>query len=368
MERVDCIVAGAGVVGLAVARELALSGREVLVLEAQDAVGTQASSRNSEVVHAGIYYPSGSLKARLCVAGRELLYAYCAARGIRHHRTGKLIVATEQAQVRHLERYKAQASANGVDDLAWLSSGQVLGLDPEVRCVRALYSPSTGIVDSRALMLALQADLEAAGGAVVLGTAVHAVRKAGAGFEVQAAGTHVACRQFVNSAGLQASELARRIEGLPPERIPTTYLARGHYFALHGRAPFQHLVYPVAEKAGLGIHVTLDLAGAVRFGPDVQWIDAIDYRFDESRRAAFAAAIRRYYPALDDARLVPAYTGIRAKIAGPDQPSADFIIQGPGAHGVAGLVNLFGIESPGLTACLAIAQEVALALSAQSRS
>lgn len=366
MERVDCIVAGAGVVGLAVARELAMSGREVLVLEAQDAVGTQASSRNSEVLHAGIYYPRGSLKARLCVAGRGLLYAYCAARGIQHNRTGKIIVATEQAQVRDLERYKAQANANGVDDLAWLSSSQVLGFEPEVRCVCALYSPSTGIVDSRALLLALQADVEAAGGTVVLGTAVHAVRQAGAGFEVEAAGTRVVCRQFVNSAGLQASELARRIEGLPPERIPATYLARGHYFALQGRAPFRHLVYPVAEKAGLGIHVTLDLGGAARFGPDVQWIDTIDYRFDESRRAAFAAAIRRYYPALDESRLVPAYTGIRAKIAGPGEPPADFIVQGPGAHGIAGLVNLFGIESPGLTACLAIAQAVALALSAQA--
>jgi L-2-hydroxyglutarate oxidase LhgO len=365
VEQADCIVVGAGVVGLAVARALALTGREVVVLEAGPDIGLQTSSHNSEVIHAGIYYPPGSLKARLCVAGRDLLYAYCQQRGIRHQRTGKLIVAVEQAEVRLLEQYRARALTNGVDDLVWLTSGQVLGLEPEVRCLRALLSPSTGIIDSREFMLALRADLEARGGVVVVNSHVTGARRNSDGFRVEVAESPpVRCRSLVNSAGLGAPELARSIEGLPPATVPVARFAKGHYFALQGRSPFRHLVYPVAEHAGLGIHVTLDIAGAARFGPDVQWIDAIDYGFDESRKEGFVSAIRRYYPALDEARLVPGYTGIRAKINGPDEPPADFAIHGPRDLGVPGLVNLYGIESPGLTASLAIGREVALALAA----
>lgn len=358
MNAVDCIVAGAGAIGLAVARALARSGFEVLVLEAGHLIGNGASSRNSEVIHAGIYYPAGSLKARLCVTGRRLLYDYCAARGIAHRRVGKLIVATCEEEVPVLQRYAMQARANGVDDLHWLTAGELRELEPALHGVAALHSPATGILDSHAYMSALQADLEAAGGTVVLRTGVTAVHRGDAGFVVEAAGSRIPCRRFINAAGLQGPDLARRIEGLSPALVPVPYFARGQYYTLQGRAPFRHLVYPVAGAAGLGIHVTLDLAGAVRFGPDVQWLDGVDYRFDDTRRDAFIAAIRRYYPALDPARLQPACTGVRAKIAGPGMPPADFLIQGPREHQLPGLINLFGIESPGLTASLAIAEEV----------
>lgn len=354
----DSIVVGAGVVGLAAARALALAGRSVLVLEAGAGIGRETSSRSSEVIHAGIYYPPGSLKAVLCVAGRRLLYDYCTARGVGHRRIGKLIVACEQAEVRALEAYRARAIANGVDDLAWLTPGQVAGLEPAVRCVAALLSPSTGIVDSHALMLALQADLERAGGTVVLRSRVTGARRLAGGFEVEVEGQPaVTSRELVNAAGHGAVALARCIEGLGG--VPAAHCAAGQYFALRGPSPFRHLVYPVAGKAGLGIHVTLDLAGAARFGPDARWIAAPDYRFDDSRREAFAAAIRRYYPALDPDRLEPAYVGVRPRIHGPDDEPADFMIQGPAEHRLAGLVNLYGIESPGLTAALAIGGVVA---------
>jgi len=355
LDTVDSIVVGAGVVGLATARALALAGREVLVLDAGPVIGSETSSRNSEVIHAGIYYPTGSLKARLCLAGRERLYRFCAERGVRHRRVGKLIVATAQAEVHVLEKYVAQANANGVDDLQWLTAGQVLGMEPEVRCVRALHSPSTGIIDSHEYMLALQADIEAAGGAVVLNTRVTGARRGDGGFEVDVDGVPAArCAQLVNSAGLYAPAVARTIEGLDATHVPGAWYAIGHYFTLQGKSPFGRLVYPVAESAGLGIHVTLDLAGAARFGPDVKWIDAVDYAFDESRRAAFATAIRRYWPGVDESRLQPAYTGIRPKITAPGAAAADFVIQGPAVHGVPGLLNLFGIESPGLTSSLAL--------------
>jgi L-2-hydroxyglutarate oxidase LhgO len=369
MDTIDTLVVGAGVVGLAAARALALAGHEVLVAEAADAIGTQASSRNSGVIHAGIYHAPGSLKSRLCVAGRERLYAYCHHRGVAHRRVGKLIVATTQAEVGLLERYRANAVANGVDDLAWLTSGQVLGLEPEVRCTRALWSPATGIVDVHELMLALRSDLEAGGGEVVVNTRVGAVRHFGGGYEVALVGAPtgapaVRCRRLVNAAGLEAPALARGIAGLSPAAIPRAYFARGQYFVLQGRAPFRHLIYPVADTASLGIHVTLDLAGSVRFGPDLQWIESIDYRFDESRREQFANAIRRYWPGLEESRLAPGYAGIRPKISGPGESAADFVIQGPREHGLPGLVNLFGIESPGLTAALAIADEVVRRLDA----
>jgi len=363
MEHADCIVIGAGVVGLAVARRLGLAGIETLVVEREAVHGSGASSRNSEVIHAGLYYPPGSLKARLCVSGREQLYRYCATRGIAHRRCGKLVVATSDAERPTLQRYFDTACRNGVNDLAWLTAAEVAALEPAVRCVAALWSPSTGIVSSHELMQALLADVEASGGTLACrGTVVGALLGQGRHrVVVQQDGTRseIVTRHIVNAAGFEAQAVARSFEGLAASTIPPVHLAKGHYFALQGRAPFRHLVYPVAGNGGLGIHVTLDLAGAARFGPDVEWVTAIDYTPDATRREAFAAAIRRYYPELDADRLQPAYTGIRAKLAGPGEPARDFCIQGPGEHGVGGLVNLYGIESPGLTASLAIADEVA---------
>lgn len=362
----DCIVIGAGVVGLAVARRLALAGLDTLVLEREATHGTHTSSRNSEVIHAGIYYAPGSLKARLCVQGRERLYRYCEQRGVPHRRCGKLIVATEDAECATLQHYLDSGRRNGVIDLEWRTPPQVSQLEPAVRCASALWSPSTGIVDSHALMQALLGDLEASGGALVCRADVTGVQLANGRHRVtvaqDGANTELAARIVVNSAGLGAQDLARRTAGLDPATIPPRRLAKGHYFTLQGRAPFRHLVYPVAGNAGLGIHVTLDLAGQVRFGPDVEWVDRIDYAPDAARLAAFAVAIRRYYPELDESRLLPGYTGIRPKLSGPAEPAADFLLQGPGTHGWPGLVNLYGIESPGLTACLAIAEEVAAAL------
>jgi L-2-hydroxyglutarate oxidase LhgO len=364
MLQAETVVVGAGIVGLATARALALAGREVLVIEAADQVGTETSSRNSEVIHSGLYYPTGSLKARLCVDGRERLYAYCAARSIPHRRTGKLIVAVSDAELEVLEQYRARARANGVGDLPWLTTEELRSAEPALEVVGAIRSPVTGIVDSHALLMSLWADLESAGGTVALRCRVLGGSRAGAGFVLDVAGfdERLQCRELVNSAGLSAPALARALAGCAGAAAPTAYYARGHYYSLSGPAPFRTLVYPVAEHAGLGIHVTLDLAGQVRFGPDVEWVDAVDYRFDPARRQRFAAAIRRYYPGLDESRLQPGYVGVRPKIAGPAAPAADFRIDGPEAHGIAGLVHLFGIESPGLTASLAIAEAVRRAL------
>lgn len=353
-EPADVVVIGAGVVGLACARALARAGREVLVLERHDRIGSETSSRNSEVIHAGIYYPTGSLKARLCVAGKQLLYAYCEAAGIAHRRCGKLIVATDAAQVPVLRAYQAQALGNGAGALQWLDRAGVVALEPAVDAVAGVFSPTTGIVDSHGLMLALQADLEAAGGVVVCNTAVVRLARRPGGIAVSTDTLELDAAWVVNCAGLGAPGMARQLVA----DVPIGRYARGRYYAYQGPAPFDRLVYPVAEPGGLGIHVTLDLAGQVRFGPDVEWIDAVDYTFDDSRRADFVAAIARYFPAVDPARVVPAYTGIRPKLAGPDAPAADFRIDGPAEHGVPGLVNLLGIESPGLTASLAIAQYV----------
>lgn len=359
--RLDCIVAGAGAVGLAVARALALAGRRVLVIEQAGAVGTGTSSRSSEVIHAGIYYPTDSLKARLCVAGKEFLYDYLAERGVAHRQLGKIIVAVEGKELATLERYCEQAKANGVADLQWLSADEVAALEPVVRGVGGLLSPSTGILDTHEYMLALLGDLEAAGGEVALNTAVARVCVEDGGIRVHcddSEGLVLECKVFVNSAGLNATRLASRIQGLPPVQVPRTYFAKGHYYSLSGKSPFQRLVYPLDSGGSLGIHVTLDLAGAARFGPDVSWVQSESYEFDDSRRQAFVDAIRRYYPTLDESRLQRGYTGIRPKLVGPGETAGDFVIQGPAEHGVPGLVNLFGIESPGITASLALAREV----------
>jgi L-2-hydroxyglutarate oxidase LhgO len=360
-ERVECVVIGAGVVGLATARALAQQGREVFVLEAERAIGTATSSRSSEVIHAGIYYPAGSLKARLCVEGRQRLYRYCEQRQVAHRRIGKLIVATSEHELPVLERYRRLAIANGVLDLEPLNAAQVRGLEPQVRCVAGLLSPSTGIIDSHGLMQALQADLEAHGGTLVLGAPVRAGALGRSGIRLEVGGaapTTVHANWLVNAAGLGAQQVSHALAGLAPEAVPRRYLAKAHYFALMGRSPFRRLVYPVANSAGLGTHVTLDLAGNARFGPDVSWVEEVDYGFDERRRAQFADAIRLYYPELEESRLRPAYTGIRPKLSGPDEPAADFCIRGPEHHDGCPYLALYGIESPGLTAALAIAAHV----------
>ena len=361
IERVECVVIGAGVVGLAIARALALAGREVIVLEAAEGIGTHTSSRNSEVIHAGIYYTPGSLKARLCVAGKHQLYDYCAQHGVPHRRIGKVVVATEQSEVDALKSYTAKAVANRVDDLRWLNRDELRELEPEVRCVAGFLSPSTGIIDSHALMLALQGDAEEHGASIVFLSPVESGEVRAGEIWLRVGGAEpmtLAGQSVVNSAGLFAQNVAASIGGVPSASVPPQYFAKAHYYALSGKSPFHRLVYPVATNAFLGVHVTLDLAGQARFGPDITWTGRVDYAFDHSREPLFYEAIRRYYPGLADGRLTPGYTGIRPKISGPADPAADFLIQGPKEHGVAGLVNLYGIESPGLTAALAIAEHV----------
>ncbi len=361
---IECVVVGAGVVGLAVARALAQSGREVILVEAGEGIGVGISSRNSQVIHAGIYYPTGSLKAQLCVEGKQRLYAFCDEHGVDYQRLGKLIVATEDSQRDALQALFERGQRNGVDDLQWLDAAQARELEPAVSCVAALWSPSTGIVDSHALMLALQADAEAWGTSIALHTPLLSARCI-QGFSLQMGGAQpmtLSCRLLINCAGLAAPHVASQIDGLEPRHIPKAYLCKGSYFALSGRAPFRHLVYPAPESAGLGVHMTLDLGGQARFGPDVEWVERIDYAVDPQRGEAFYQAVRRYWPALPDGSLQPAYSGIRPKITGPTEPAADFVISGPAEHGVPGLVNLFGIESPGLTSCLALAERVVLAV------
>ncbi|MBU2409769.1 MAG: NAD(P)/FAD-dependent oxidoreductase [Gammaproteobacteria bacterium] len=360
MEHVDCVVIGAGVVGLAVARALALAGREVIVLESEGAIGTGTSSRNSEVIHAGIYYAMDSLKARLCVEGKRLLYDYAQERALPHRRCGKLIVATSVAQVAQLDGIAARARANGVDDLQPLTREEARAMEPQLECRAALHSPSTGIIDSHALMLSLQGDLEEAGGIVAFKSQVKEAQCGSGRVALHTSdGTSLECGLVVNAAGLHAPRLARRFSGLPEEAVPPSYYAKGNYFNLAGRAPFSHLIYPVPEVAGLGVHLTLDLGGQAKFGPDVEWVDSPDeLAVDGTRGDAFYAEVRKYWPALPDHALIPGYAGIRPKISGPGEPAADFRIDGPAEHGVAGLVNLFGIESPGLTSSLAIGRYV----------
>ena len=365
MDSVECVVIGAGVVGLAVARALALTGREVVILEAEALIGSHTSSRNSEVIHAGIYYPKDSLKARSCVEGKHRLYEYCVAHGVPHARCGKLIVASADAQVPELQAIQAKAHANGVTDVVWMGRAQALALEPQLDCLAALYSPSTGIIDSHALMLAYLGDAEENGAMLALGSPLARARVGGSDIELEVGGAdpmRIAARVVVNSAGLFAPGVARRIEGYPAERAPRELYAKGNYYSLAGRSPFSRLVYPVPEPGGLGVHLTLDLGGQARFGPDVEWVDAVGYDVDPRRAERFYNAIRRYWPALPDGALAPAYAGIRPKISGPAEPAADFVIEGPRAHGIAGLVNLFGIESPGLTASMALADAVLRAL------
>ena len=366
MDEVEAVVVGAGVIGLAVARALALAGREVIVLEKAYTIGFETSSRSSEVIHGGLYYPKDSLKAVGCVEGRKRLYAYCAEHGVPHDRLGKLIVATEEAEIPGVEKIAAAAAANGVDNLEWLTASEAHRMEPELRCVRALLSPSTGIIDSHALMLAYQGDAEAAGAFVVFRSPVLSGKVLADGFELSVGGeepTTIRCRLLVNAAGLYAPALARSIEAMPPESIPPAYFCRGVYFTLAGKTPFRRLIYPVPVPGGLGVHITLDLAGQARFGPDVEWIDGVDYAVDPRRGDAFYAAVRRYWPRLRDGALQPGYAGIRPKISGPAEAAADFVVQGPETHGVPGLVNLYGIESPGLTASLPLADATVRKLS-----
>ena len=366
MEQVDCVVIGAGVVGLAVARALAMTGREVVILEAETSFGTITSARNSEVIHAGIYYPTGSLRARLCVHGKQLLYDYCASHGVAHQRCGKLIVATSADELKALDRLLTTANANGVHDLQRLSAEQAQALEPALHCMGALLSPSTGIIDSHGLMLALLGDAERHGAMLALCSPLLGWRVTAAGIALDVGGDSamtLCARSVVNSAGLQAPTLARLLQGLDPAHVPEAHLAKGCYFSLPGRAPFSRLIYPAPGHSGhLGVHLTLDLGGQARFGPNFEWVDRIDYTVDPAGADAFYDQVRRYWPALPDGALQPGYAGLRPKISGPGEPAADFRIDGPARHGVPGLVNLFGIESPGLTACLAIGEGVVEAL------
>ena len=373
MEHIEAVVIGAGVVGLACARALARRGIETVILERHEAFGTETSARNSEVIHAGLYYASGSRKAALCVAGRNALYEFCATHQVAHRRCGKLIVASDEAQMPKLLALQQQGMANGVTDLRLIDGDEARTLEPNLACSAALLSPSTGIIDSHGLMLALLGDAERNGAMLALQSPLKAARVAddgivltiGSGNDTDS--TQLRTRLVINAAGLSATQVARCIEGFPQQHCPTPHYAKGNYYALAGRAPFSRLIYPLPEPGGLGVHLTLDLGGQARFGPDVEWLpetwaEAPDYDVDPCRSEGFYAEVRRYWPQLQDGALSPAYSGVRPKISGPDDPAADFLIQGPQEHGVPGLVNLFGIESPGLTACLAIADAACEAL------
>jgi L-2-hydroxyglutarate oxidase LhgO len=361
------LVIGAGVVGLAVARAAARAGHDVIVAEKADAIGTGISSRNSEVIHAGMYYPTGSRRARFCPRGNRMLYDFCKSHGVPHRRCGKFIVATSEAERTRIEAIQAQGKTNGVEGLELIGGNAARDLEPELSCIAALVSPTTGIIDGHAYMLALQGDIEAHGGAIAFETPVERLTPMLHGWRVQFGGRepgHLDVDAVVNSAGLSAQAVARAIEGYPATRIPKQVLARGNYFAYAGRPVFTRLIYPTPVDGGLGVHVTLDLAGRMRFGPDVEWIDHENYDVDPARAASFYARIRTYWPGLPDGSLAPDYAGVRPKLTGPGEPAADFMIEGPAEHGMAGLVNLFGIESPGLTSSLPLADEVVALLKA----
>lgn len=364
---VDVAVVGAGAVGLAVAAAFAREGCNPLVLEAAGAIGTGTSSRNSEVIHAGMYYPTGSLRHRMCVGGNRKLYAYLAARGVAHLKHGKLIVATCDAEVTKIESIYATGQANGVESLSLVTGAEAMAWEPALTCVAALSSPETGIVDSHGYMLALQGEIEDHGGSIALATPVERIEPlASGGFRITTGGADpstITCRHLVNSAGLYAQRVARGIEGLADSHVPKLVLAKGNYFGCATRQAFSRLIYPAPVDGGLGVHVTIDLGDRMRFGPDVEWLsitdpDQIDYTVDPARSQSFYAAIRRYWPGLPDGVITPDYSGCRPKLSDPGEPAADFRIDGHELHGIPGLVNLFGIESPGLTSSLAIADEV----------
>lgn len=364
-EIADTIVIGAGVIGLAIARQLALSGHEVIVVEANDSFGMETSSRNSGVIHAGIYYPPGSLKSRSCVRGKQLLYDYCEQRHIPFDRCGKLIIAAGEDQQGQLKTLQQNAVNAGVDDIKWLDQSGVKGLEPEITASAALFSPSTGVIDVHELMLAFLADLESAGGTLVTHSRVLGGKPGGYGIELKVdngGSCALAAKTVINAAGHGATGIARKIFNLPAHDIPVVYPVRGHYYEYAGKLSFSRLIYPLPDATGLGIHVTIDLAGQYRFGPDAAYCDTLDYHFDESRKSRFTEAISSWYPLLDEARLKPGYVGIRPSLQKPGEGPKDFLISGPADHGVEGLVNLFGIDSPGLTACMALAEEVDLRL------
>lgn len=361
-EKIECLVIGAGVVGLAIARTLALRGLEVIVVEAEPAIGTVTSARNSEVIHAGLYYPPGSLKGQLCVQGNAMLYDYVERHGIDHQRCGKLVVATSDDEVAVLKGVVGKAAANGCTQLDWLEGPEAQALEPELTCLAALSSPTTGIIDTHGFMLSLQGELEAHGGWVALSSPVLGGEVHKDGFLMSIGGAQpmdIECTALINSAGLDAQSVAGRIKGLDPRHIPTRHLCKGNYFTLSGRAPFSRLVYPVPGTASLGCHYTRDLGGQGRFGPDAEWVEAINYDVDARRAEGFYAEIRRYWPGLKDGALTPAYSGMRPKLQAPGEGPQDFVIQGRSVHGIKGLVNLYGIESPGLTSSLAIGAYVA---------
>lgn len=362
MEKLDCVVIGAGVIGLAAARAIAKKGREVFILESTEGIGNEASSRNSEVIHAGLYYPTDSLKARLCVQGRNQLYQYCEDSGINHSRIGKLVVATDESQTPKLRQIESQAKINGVEDLRVLDRSEVHALEPDLRCEAALFSPSTGIIDSHGLMECLLADAEDQEAIIALGSPVAGGHIRSDGIVLEVGGSdpmNILCRTVVNCTGIHAADVARSMEGFPEETLPRISMCKGNYFTVSGNIPFSRLIYPTPSQSGLGIHLTFDLAGQARFGPDSEWVEKIDYLIDEDRTEMFYEAARRYWPDLPDGSLHPGYSGIRAKLSGPGEDAADFLIQGPDDHGVSGLVNMLGIDSPGLTASMAIADEVA---------
>lgn len=361
MPDIDVIVVGAGVVGLAIARELSLADLSVVVLEASGAIGTETSSRNSEVIHGGLYYPKHSLKARLCIEGRELLYDYCSTHHIPHSRCGKLVVATSGEEVGQLENLLARGHANGCRELELISRNEALSMEGALQCEAALFSPKTGIIDSHSYMLALRGDAEDAGVGFAFFSPFKRAQKSQGQFTVDAGNgeeTQITSRFLINSAGLHASEVASKIVGMPQEHVPATKFAKGNYFSLRGRNPFTHLIYPTPQIHGLGVHLTFDLAGQVKFGPDVEWVEEMDYQVNHERGQQFYGEIRKYWPGLQEGALSPAYAGIRPKISGPRDAAQDFRIDGPDLHGIDGLINLFGIESPGLTASLAIARQV----------
>ncbi|MDF3195488.1 NAD(P)/FAD-dependent oxidoreductase [Pseudomonas sp. 1928-m] len=366
MDSIDTLIIGAGALGLACAARLSTPGQSCLIVETESLIGSHTSSRNSEVIHAGLYYPPGSLKAELCLEGRERLYAWCRTHQIAHRQLGKLLVAVEVAEIAKLEQLQRNAQACGVHDLQTIEQPQLNALEPAVRGTCALLSPSTGIIDSHAYLQSLLAAAENRGAQLVLHTRVEQLEADGAGWIASGHSGgepfQLKAQRVINAGGLFAQQLAGQTQGL--RNIPPLHLCQGRYFSYSGRSPFQHLIYPMPEAntAGLGIHATLDLGGQLRFGPDTHYITQLDYQVEENLREPFADAIRRYFPAIDSARLVPGYSGIRPKLAGPGEPAADFIIQTPNEHGLPGLVNLFGIESPGLTASLAIAERVAQAL------